>query len=205
MMNRSINKLFIFWVFFLLTMVEIALAQTNREEEPLNEHQLEQLNKELLIGYVHAGGQLDTINLINIINGTDQTTNFISHQGDTINYLSFQNKVVLLDFWFLDCRPCIVELPGIGLINKKITSPTFDVITFAIDPLEAINATLLRNRTVNYKIVPEVFLLSKYYPLKILTNKKAQIIDYKFGGNASSNSVALLLEKYLPLINHLLK
>jgi len=164
------------------------------------------LNQEILIGKLNGNGTLDTINLTQIINGIDTVNSFVDQNGNTINYRSFKDKVILLDFWFLACPPCIVELPGLELMKKKIPSNEFDIITFANDSFDELNDKLLSKRSINLSITPEVFLITNAsYPLKLLTNKKGIIIDSKNGGNTGSNSIALLLEKYLPLIKTELK
>jgi len=153
------------------------------------------LNQEILIGKLNGNGTLDTINLTQIINGIDTVNSFVDQNGNTINYRSFKDKVILLDFWFLACPPCIVELPGLELMKKKIPSNEFDIITFANDSFDELNDKLLSKRSINLSITPEVFLITNAsYPLKLLTNKKGIIIDSKNGGNTGSNSIALLFD-----------
>jgi len=86
--------------------------------------ELNRLNQELLISQ-KVGESIDTINLIDIIKGNDLDNYLIDTNGDTINSKTFDQKVILLDFWFLACKPCIVELPGLDLLIKKINSDKF--------------------------------------------------------------------------------
>jgi len=126
---------------------------------------------------------------------------FINQNGDTINYSSFKDKVVLVNFWFLACPPCIVELSGLELLNKKVRSDDFIILTFVNDALEDIDEKLLSKKVFNFSIVPNVYLVDNHsYPLKMLVNKEAKIVDYTGSGNIGQNSIPLLLDKYMPLV-----
>lgn len=180
---------------FLLTLFlfSLNLSLLGQDKNPF-------LKEELLISTLNYGS-VDTIDLVRIINGTDKESYFIDQKGDSINYLSFKDKVVLVDFWFLACPPCIVELSGLDLLNKKLRSEDFKIITFAMDSLGEIDEKLLSKKDFNFRIVPNISLVAnKDYPLKLLVDRKGSIVDYKHGGNAGKNSISILLEKYLPLI-----
>ncbi|MEO1513448.1 MAG: SCO family protein [Bacteroidota bacterium] len=162
--------------------------------------------RELLISQMDKDGMLDTFDLVKVINGTDKEHRFIDQNGQQIDYRTFQKKVVLLDFWFLRCRPCMMELPGLELLHKKVNSDQFDILTFANDPMSEIEEKLLSKRQFRFRIVPQVFLVSnKGYPLKMLVNRKAEIVDLVNHGNASDRAVQLLLDKYLPMVRNELK
>jgi len=164
------------------------------------------LKKELLISKLQLDGSVDTIDFIKVINGIDKESSFIDQNGNVVNYLSFEDKVVLVNFWFLACPPCIVELSGLDLLNKKVRSEDFEIITLANDSLTDIDATLLSKKDFNFKVVPNTFLVNENsYPLKLLINKQSEIIDYTEIGNVGSNSVSILIKKYLPLVKKELK
>ena len=185
---------------FILAMIlfnsNMIFSQKNYAEKSKN------LNvKELFISQANSEGTLDTFDFLKIINGSDKERSFIDQNGNEINYLSFRKKVVLIDFWFLNCRPCIVELPALGLLRKKINTEEFEIITFANEPMEEIEEKLLSKKEFNFRIIPQVFLVSKKsYPLKMLVNKKSEIVDFVNHGNANQNSMNLLLDKYIPMI-----
>ncbi len=168
-------------------------------QDEVSEYELEKLNNKLLVKH-QTNNATDTINLIDLIKGKDQKSFFIDINGDTINNESFKEKVVLLDFWFIDCPPCIVELPGLELLQKKINSEKFEVITFAIDDKILLEEKLLSKRKFNIMVIPNIARLKGGYPYKVLVNKNSEIIDYKEGGNKGANSINMLLDRYLPLI-----
>lgn len=162
--------------------------------------------EELLISQINTEGKLDTFDFLKIIDGSDKVHSFVDQNGNEVNYLTFRNKVVLVDFWFLKCAPCIVELPALDLLNKRIKSEEFEIITFANDPIQEIEEKLLSKKQFNFKIIPQVFLVSmKIYPLKMLVNKKSEIVDLVTYGNTSQRSIDLLLDKYTSMIKKEIK
>ena len=59
----------------------------------------------------------------------------------------------------------------------------------------------MSKKAFNFSIVPNVYLIAdQTYPLKLLVDKDAKIVDYKHGGNVGQNSIPMLLDKYLPLV-----
>jgi thiol-disulfide isomerase/thioredoxin len=186
-----LNFKFYLLIFFV---VYLNLNLIGQEQNPF-------LKEKLLVSYNLPNGSLDTLDFIKIINGTDKESSFINQNGDTINYSSFKNKVVLVDFWFLACPPCIVELSGLELLDKKVRSDDFVILTFANDSLADIDEKLLSKKAFDFSIVPNVYLVAdQTYPLKLLVDKNAKIVDYKHGGNVGQNSIPRLLNKYLPLV-----
>ena len=189
-----------------VVLIFIIIAQTNTFSQTNIKNlasfiEIDHQNEELLISKMNDVGKLDTIDLFKVIRGIDKTTYFIDQNKDTVNHETFKQSVNLLDFWFLNCKPCIVELPGLDLLNKKINSKSFNLITFARDSIEVIEEKLLSKKQFSFKIIPNINLISqKLYPTKILLDKKSEVIDYVSFGNTSKNSINKILEKYIPLI-----
>ena len=48
-------------------------------------------------------------------------SNFIAttFSGDTIEMNKFKGKVVVINFWFIGCPPCITELPGLNKLAEE--------------------------------------------------------------------------------------
>lgn len=146
------------------------------------------------------GSSSDTLSLRSIISGLDTISSFIDQNGQVVNFKTFKDKVVLLDFWFLRCKPCIQDLPGLDLIQKKIHSPDFEVITFAQDSMENINRHILDKRNLSFRIIPDIHIVNSLYPYKILINRRHQFVNSHVGGIVGATSLKSMLDRYLPLI-----
>lgn len=150
--------------------------------------------------------QRDTIILSDIVKGLDQHSFFIDHRGDTVDYRTFENKVILLDFWFLACLPCIRDLPRLSVLQDAKPNTEFEVITFCNDSKERLQKTILKNKDVNFRIVPNIYLVPKGgYPTKMLIDKKGTLLAHKGSGSGAEGKINLLKDEYLPLIEEALK
>ncbi len=154
----------------------------------------------LLISIRNDDDSRDSISLKEIISGHDKETVFRDQHDQIVNYKTFQDKVILLDFWFIRCPPCIVDLPGLDLLNQKINSEDFEIITFANDSMPEIRKTLLSKRDFNFRIIPNVYIVNSSYPYKLLIGRDQAYVDSKVGGTIDKASIKSLLDKYIPLV-----
>ncbi|MEQ1744765.1 MAG: TlpA disulfide reductase family protein [Saprospiraceae bacterium] len=72
----------------------------------------------------------------------------IGPQGDTIDLKSTQSKLLLLDFWFRGCPPCIQSMPTIENIFKKYKAS--DLAVFGINKHDRDVANFLISRQISY-------------------------------------------------------
>ncbi len=156
---------------------------------------------------VSHGGEYDTISLKEIISGKDKTSFLINQNGDTLNHDYIKGKVLLLDYWFLACKPCIAEIMGFDRLKSRFKNDQFEVITFTSDKFFDVQEKLLSKRNFKFHIISNSSLLKKHtYPLKILTDKRGDLIIMQFGGGSISKDAGIkMCEKYEPLILKSLK
>jgi cytochrome c biogenesis protein CcmG, thiol:disulfide interchange protein DsbE len=55
----------------------------------------------------------------------------LSDGSNTVNLASYRGHVVLLNFWFSTCPPCLAELPS--LIELHHEMPKLDIIAVSVD------------------------------------------------------------------------
>ena len=76
---------------------------------------------------------------------------FPSTRGDTLSIADFHGQVVLLDFWYIGCKPCVDALPALQQIQDKYRDQGLVVIgleTFQPDPAKI--TRFLEKREVSY-------------------------------------------------------
>lgn len=49
---------------------------------------------------------------------------------------AIKNKVVLLNFWFAACKPCITEIPSLNELQNRFPAKDFLVLSVSIDKVE---------------------------------------------------------------------
>ena len=124
----------------------------------------------------------------------DPNANFVAGQmandfiaydidGNKISLKSLKGKIVVLNFWFTQCRPCIIEMPKLNELVKKYKDVVFISITF--DKKDVVKK-FLSNREFNYShITDNETILSDYnvstFPTHIIIDQKGEIILRKVG------------------------
>lgn len=134
---------------------------------------------------------------------TDFNWELNDFEGNTINFNSSKNKVVLINFWATWCPPCIAEMPSLhDLLDDYKDSIDFYFVSN--EKVEVLNEFLIKNN-YSFKIhipktkYPEVFDVSSI-PRTFLIDKKGSIVIDKTGAaNWNSEKVrnqidALLVE-----------
>ena len=100
--------------------------------------------------------------------------------GKEYSLESLRGKVVVLNFWFVECRPCIMEMPRLNELVEKYQDRD-DVVFLAIarNPKEKVEK-LLKKHAFNYQIIPDrKDLIEEYgvetFPRHIIIDQEANI------------------------------
>lgn len=117
--------------------------------------------------------------------------NFTLSDGTTtVNLASYRGHVVLLNFWFSTCPPCVAELPSLLELHRDM--PRLDIIAVSVDQDAAqykrfvaqhhVDLITVRNPSES---VPTLFH-TEMYPETYLIDRNG-IIRYKFVSNQDWN------------------
>lgn len=131
--------------------------------------------------------------------------------GNLISLETTKGKVVVLNFWFTACKPCISEIPELNEVYEKYINDTnivFASITF--DKEEQVVA-FLKKHPIKYPVVSnakkvcDIFNVSSY-PTNIVIDKDGNYYDCISGGfphigNQISNSIQNALDGKDPILS----
>ena len=125
--------------------------------------------------------------------------------GNEISSETTKGKVVVLNFWFVSCKPCIAEIPELNEVYKTYKNNTevvFASITF--DEKEKVVA-FLEKHPLQYPVVSDAkeictLFNTTSYPTNIVIGKNGNFYDYVSGGfpeigHQISNSIQNALEE----------
>ena len=123
--------------------------------------------------------------------------------GNVISLESLKGKVVVLNFWFIGCAPCIKEIPGLNELVASYDESEVVFIAFSLDQAESLNE-FLAEHTFDYQIVPEANVQSSSYkvqgyPTHVIIDKQGMLRNTLVGGSADRH------KQIKPLIERLLK
>jgi peroxiredoxin len=123
--------------------------------------------------------------------------------GESLRLADLKGKVVVLNFWYVGCAPCQVEIPGLNKLVEEFKSEEVVFVGFALDDEGRLHE-FLKTNPFKYKIVAKSSSIAKgygvsVYPTHILINKQGQIEFTMTGGSPERH------EELRPLIRSLLK
>ena len=110
---------------------------------------------------------------------------FTDVDGNKLDKKELEGKVIVINFWYTSCGPCISEMP---LLNELVDSFKGKDVVFlapALDTKERISKFLQKHQ-FNYQIFPEQDsyaekLKLEYFPTHIITDRKGIIRQVKIG------------------------
>lgn len=136
---------------------------------------------------------------------TNPAPNFQANNlaGEIIHLEDLKGKVVVLNFWFISCYPCRIEMPGLNEMVKAYEDDEIVFLAFALDESEKLR-NFLAKTPFDYQIIPEAQEIAHLYnvssyPVHIVIDKEGNIRSKLFGGSANRH------KDLEPLINRALK
>lgn len=123
--------------------------------------------------------------------------------GSVITSESLIDKVVVINYWFTGCRPCIMEIPELNEVVKKFDGQEVVFLAFANEIAPRVSFFLTKH-PFEYTIIPDQMTptLAKgitVFPTHFLVGKDCIIADRLVGysegiGNKLSSKIEKLLK-----------
>ncbi|MEJ6791221.1 MAG: TlpA disulfide reductase family protein [Lacinutrix sp.] len=110
--------------------------------------------------------------------------------GKTIKLSELKGKVVVLNFWFTKCGPCVQEMPALNALVKEYKNK--DVVFLALTfNKKGVVENFLYETDFNYTIASNVINMYgiQSYPTSIVINKKGKIVLKEIGYRTNIKSV----------------
>lgn len=123
--------------------------------------------------------------------------------GKTYDLATLKGKVVVLNFWFIGCAPCRIEIPGLNTLVKEFAQKDVVFLALALDDEKDLKE-FLKKTPFTYTIVPKAWEVSqKYgvegYPTHIVIDRNGMNIGRLAGGSETRH------EDLRPLIERALE
>ena len=193
-------KIKTFYIFLLLFAIYQKASSQNNSQKKVDEYALE--SKDSLVG-----------------------KSFIEFESITFDKQKFKlsdykNKIVLLNFWFIGCPPCMGEIPDINKLFRTFKDSNVVIVSLCRDPQNTIEQFKKGNylkppEPIEYPIIPDCSQISNLYhvvgyPTTVIIDKKglirvvysgATITSLKkfvafYGANGLPDKTKELIEKY---------
>ncbi|RZJ74603.1 MAG: TlpA family protein disulfide reductase [Flavobacterium sp.] len=132
--------------------------------------------------------------------------------GKSVGLASLKGKVVVLNFWFIACKPCKLEVNPLNEIVEKYKNKHIVFLSIAREKQEDLLQYLAANK-FDFKTIadPKAFLAGDVfhvlgYPTTIVIDRAGKIRYYSLGGKIDENAVrADFRRKLIPVIDEYLR
>lgn len=121
------------------------------------------------------------------------------NKNENISLSNLKGKVILLDFWFKNCGPCIESVPHLNAINKKFSGKKFEVLGINTWDSKKDVTWFCNKHQVSYNILMNgKDLAEKYginaFPTIVLIDKEGKVL---YSGGFNQSEIEKLIEKVL--------
>ena len=114
-------------------------------------------------------------------------------KGNEYSLNGLKGKVIVMNFWFIGCKPCLQEIPELNELVEKYHGKEVVFLGFALDKKSRLE-TFLKKKPFNYNIIPGSKLDNSYevygYPTHVVINQNSEIVWRTSG--LSSITVSML-------------
>ena len=121
------------------------------------------------------------------------------NKNENISLSKLKGKVVLLDFWFKNCGPCIESVPHLNALQEKFENQKFEILGINTYDAQKDISWFCNKQKIRYKVLMNgKDIAEKYgvdgYPTIILIDKKGEVF---YSGGFDQAKIEELIEKAL--------
>lgn len=123
--------------------------------------------------------------------------------GNSYSSESLKGKVVVMNFWFVACSPCVKEIPDLNEVVEKYQDRDDVVFLAFAKDTESLLGKFLAHTQFEYSIIPRATPISKLYnvyayPTHIVVDKKGIIQSAEVGyKNDMANQLIKTIDKLI--------
>jgi peroxiredoxin len=114
-------------------------------------------------------------------------------KGKKIKLSQLKGKVVVMNFWFVECKPCVMEMPELNELVAEFKGKQVIFLAIAVNKKEQLKK-FLRTTDFRYKVLPNGQTVSDSYSIKgfptnliIDQNGIVQYVSIGIGPNNKAN------------------
>ncbi len=136
-----------------------------------------------------------------------------TYKGDSINLSALKGKILVLNFWFMACTPCMAELEGLNEIVDEYEQDAVEFISFTWDSSADLERDFFPNHTFKFKIISDAqaFIIEDLklgwgFPTTFIVNQQGMIHKIFSGGETEKAAANAAIKKAIvPELDKLLE
>lgn len=116
----------------------------------------------------------------------------VDMKGNPVKLSDLRGTVVAINFWFIGCRPCIIEMPELNEIVHKFKGKPVKFVAIATDRKASLDKFAQRKQ-FDYQVVPDGKELTRLYeisgyPTHCIVDQEGKIAYFKSAYNPQTAS-----------------
>ena len=129
--------------------------------------------------------------------------------GDSIQIEKLKGKIVLINLWFIECHPCIAEMPAINQLAEEYKNKDVVILAITYETKQRVQNDFLKKYKLDCLIIPDARnIINKIggsgYPTTFIVNRNGIIKEVWSGGRTDGQAVKEYYAKAKPIIDELL-
>ena len=123
--------------------------------------------------------------------------------GKQFDWKAYRGKVVLIDYWFMTCKPCLDEIPNVKRLYNLYHDRGFDVVGVNVDDSRAEVEAFVKNEGIPWVTLFDTLStgehpMSSYYgvigyPTLLLVGKDGNVVSLEARGEKLQELLAKML------------
>lgn len=123
--------------------------------------------------------------------------------GKEINLKENGGKITVINYWFINCMPCRLEIPDLNALVTKYASDSVRFVAIALDDAESLEK-FLKMMPFNYQVVDDGRYLAQQhsvqsYPTHVIIDQEGKVYFHTTG--LSTNTVYWIEKSIRELVN----
>lgn len=122
--------------------------------------------------------------------------------GGKVSLESLKGKVVLINFWFINCPPCRMEIPDLNELKAEYAEKEVEFLAITFDSRNQVNE-FVQKVPFNFQILPDARGVIEMYgvqgfPTSVVVDKEGIVVNSKMGGSMNiKEELKVFIEKAL--------
>lgn len=128
--------------------------------------------------------------------------NFIMIDGSESSFNDYKGKLLVINFWYINCGPCIVEMPYLNNLVEEYKDEDIEFLALTFDSVPDVNI-FLKKTSFNYQLGSAskelIFGFTPIFPTHMIVDENGIIKDIALGAPRDTklifNKLVSLIEK----------
>ncbi|MFI5187758.1 MAG: peroxiredoxin family protein [Chitinophagales bacterium] len=130
--------------------------------------------------------------------------------GEEINSKELRGKIVVINFWFIGCPPCIAEMPALNQLVKEYKDKGVSFLGFTVENKKSLKKRFFPKYQFDFTIIPDATEIEDLFgvlehPMIFIIDQNCKVIAAWGGGEAGEKAKTYVYLKIKPVLDGLLK